>query len=105
MIHAGNSLQANTPLHVSALEKSFADDSTRGANGSIVTVNSSTLMVPPTLEATAQRIASVMDYTEIVEEDGVIREYTYPNPVKGRFYIVVNALIPVVDISACSPAD
>lgn len=99
LVPSGNILQDNPPLTVSALEQAFANVSQRRVNGRIVTVNSWTLMVPPSLEATAQRIASVMDYTEIVEEDGVTREYTYPNPVRGRFSIVVNPWIPVVDTS------
>src|SRR5699024_11552434 len=45
LVPAGNVLQDNPPLTVSALEKAFADVSMRRVNGRIVTVNSWTLMV------------------------------------------------------------
>src|SRR5690625_109005 len=99
LVPSGNVLQDNPPLTVGALEQAFANVSQRRVNGRIVTVNSWTLMVPPSLEATAQRIASVAEYVEHVQEDGVTREYTYPNPVRGRFNVVVNPWIPVVDTS------
>lgn len=99
LVPTGNVLQDNPPLSVTAVEEAFANVSQRRINGRIVTVNSWVLMVPPSLEATAQRIASVSEYTETVVEGGVTREYTYPNPVRGRFSVVVNPWIPVVDNS------
>lgn len=99
LVPPGNILEDNPPLSIDAVEKAFANVSLRRVNGRIVTVNSWVLMVPPSLVTTAQRIASVAEYTEIVTEGGVTREITYPNPVRGRFTVVENPWIPVVDTS------
>lgn len=100
LVPPGNILQDNPQLSVQALEKAFQNVSQRRVNGRIVTVNSWVLVVPPSLVPTAQRIAAVAEITEEAEmADGTRQFVTYPNPVRGRFTIVENPWLPVVDTS------
>lgn len=97
---AGNYLPSNAPLDVESLEQAIESVSTRAVNGRPVTVQRFALVVPPALEFTARRIASVAEYTQVnVDADGNQQRYVFPNLVSGRFTVVVNPWLPLVDQS------
>lgn len=105
LVPNGNILEGNPPLSVEAVEAAIANIGMRRINGRPVTVSAFTLIVPPSLEFTAQRIASVAEYTQ-VEVDPVTgdeRRYVFPNPVSGRFTVLVNPWLPLIDTSENSP--
>lgn len=100
LVPPGNILENNPALSVNALEKAFENVGLRRVNGRPVTVNSWTLVVPPSLMAQAQRIATVAEYSEeITLPSGTKQTMVYPNPVRGRFTIVENPWLAVVDTS------
>jgi hypothetical protein len=102
---AGNYLSNNGALTVANLERAFQEVGQREVNGRPVTVGSWTLVVPPALEFTARRVASVVEYTQVEgdpnDPDGQIRT-VLPNLVAGRFSVVVNPWLPLIDRSATS---
>lgn len=106
LVPAGNYLEGNPALTIAALEKALENVSMRRVNGRPVTVQSWTLVVPPSLEFTARRIASVAEYT-YVEGDPTSPEgqtrMVLPNLVSGRFQVLVNPWLPLVDESETSP--
>lgn len=100
---AGNYLPSNAPLSVEAVEAAIESISVRTVNGRPVTVQQFALVVPPSLEFTARRIASVAEYTQVnVDDTGNQQRFVFPNLVSGRFTVVVNPWLPLVDQSETS---
>lgn len=101
--NSGNLLTSNAPLSVEAVEEAIQAISMRRVNGRPVTVQQYALVVPPSLEFTARRIASVAEYTRVnVDGDGNQERFVFPNLVSGRFTVVVNPWLPLVDTSDTS---
>lgn len=101
--NSGNLLTSNAPLSVEAVEEAIEAISMRRVNGRPVTVQQFALVVPPSLEFTARRIASVAEYTRVnVDADGNQERFVFPNLVSGRFTVVVNPWLPLVDTSDTS---
>lgn len=101
--NSGNLLTSNAPLSVEAVEEAIQAVSMRRVNGRPVTVQQYALVVPPSLEFTARRIASVAEYTRVnVDADGNQERFVFPNLVSGRFTVVVNPWLPLVDTSDTS---
>lgn len=103
LVPNGNILQGNPALSVEALEQAFENVGMRRVNGRPVTVRNWTLVVPPSLEFTARRIASVAEYTQVDDTDSGQLRYVFPNLVSGRFQVVVNPWLATVDESENSP--
>lgn len=103
LVPSGNILQGNPALSVEALEQAFENVGMRRVNGRPVTVRNWTLVVPPSLEFTARRIASVAEYTQVDDTDTGQLRYVFPNLVSGRFQVVVNPWLATVDESENSP--
>lgn len=100
---AGNYLPSNAALSVEAVEAAIESITMRRVNGRPVTVQHFALVVPPSLEFTARRIASVAEYTQVnVDPDGNQERFVFPNLVSGRFTVVVNPWLPLVDQSETS---
>lgn len=98
--NSGNLLTSNAALSVQAVEEAIEAITMRRVNGRPVTVGQFALVVPPSLEFTARRIAEVAEYTQVnVDGDGNQERYVFPNLVSGRFTVVVNPWLPMVDNS------
>jgi hypothetical protein len=102
LVPAGNYLEGNPALSIPALEQALENVSMRRVNGRPVTVNSWVLVVPPSLEFTARRIASVAEYTYVEGDPSLPSGQTrmvLPNLVSGRFQVVVNPWLATIDES------
>lgn len=103
----GNILEGNPALSIPALELAMQEIGLRrinGLEGRPVTVpNGWVLIVPPSLEITANEIAAIANQ-EIVRGDpasagGQVR-FTRANQARGRFTVQVNQWLPLIDTSA-----
>lgn len=105
LVPNGNILTDNPELSVEAVEAAIENIGLRRVNNRIVTVNSFVLVVPPSLEFRARRIASTVEYTQVTgdpsDPEGQQR-FVFPNLVSGRFTVVVNPWLSVVDTSDAS---
>lgn len=105
LANAGNIMEGNPPLSVSALEQAMQEIGLRrinGLEGRPVVVPSWVLVVPPSMEILANEIAAIATQ-EIVRGDpssaaGQVR-FQRSNQARGRFTVQVNQWLPLIDTS------
>lgn len=98
----GNIMSGNPALSVEALELAMQEIGLRRLNDRPVVVPSWVLLVPPSLEITANEIAAIANQ-EVVEGDpttGRQVRFTRTNQARGRFTVQVNQWLPLIDTSA-----
>jgi len=99
----GNIAEGNPPLSIEAVEAVIQSITSRYINNRPVMIGEWVLVVPPSLEIQANNIAAIANYQRIeVGEDGIERRFEVPNPVRGRFRVVVNRWLPLLDTSGTS---
>lgn len=101
---AGNIMAGNPALSVEALELAMQEIGLRRLNDRPVVVPSWVLVVPPSMEITANEIAAIANQ-EIVQGDpttGRQVRFTRANQARGRFTVQVNQWLPLIDTSATS---
>ena len=106
LANQGNILEGNPPLSVNALELAMQEIGLRRINGlqgrPVVVPNGWVLVVPPSMEITANEIAAIASQ-EIVRGDpdsaaGQVR-FVRANQARGRFTVQVNQWLPLIDTS------
>jgi hypothetical protein len=100
----GNIMEGNPALSVEALELAMQEIGLRRLNDRPVVVPSWVLVVPPSMEITANEIAAIANQ-EIVQGDpttGRQVRFTRTNQARGRFTVQVNQWLPLIDTSANS---
>lgn len=105
MAPSGNILPGNAALSMEALEQAIEIIGLRQVNDNPVTVQSYALVVPPSLEFTARRIAAVSQLEQVTGDptsEAGQQRFIFPNLVSGRFTVVVNPWLPLVDTSPTS---
>lgn len=98
----GDNVVDNNPLTVFAVERAIEQVGLRQVNGNPVTVQNWTLVVPPSLEFTALRVASIASFEQVTGDPsapGGQQRYILPNLVSGRFTVVVNPWLSLIDQS------
>lgn len=98
----GNIMAGNPALSVEALELAMQEIGLRRLNDRPVVVPSWVLVVPPSMEITANEIAAIANQ-EIVQGDpttGRQVRFTRTNQARGRFTVQVNQWLPLIDTSA-----
>lgn len=98
----GNIMEGNPALSVEALELAMQEIGLRRLNDRPVVVPSWVLVVPPSMEITANEIAAIANQ-EIVQGDpttGRQVRFTRANQARGRFTVQVNQWLPLIDTSA-----
>lgn len=97
----GSNIMAGNPaLTIDAVETAIQEIQSRYVKNRPVTVDQWALVVPPSLEITANNIAGIANYLRVeTDADGIERRFDVPNPVRGRFVVVVNHWLPLLDKS------
>ena len=102
LANMGNIMEGNPALSVEALELAMQEIGLRRLNDRPVVVPSWVLVVPPSMEITANEIAAIANQ-EIVQGDpttGRQVRFTRTNQARGRFTVQVNQWLPLIDTSA-----
>lgn len=104
LANMGNIMEGNPALSVEALELAMQEIGLRRLNDRPVVVPSWVLVVPPSMEITANEIAAIANQ-EIVQGDpttGRQVRFTRTNQARGRFTVQVNQWLPLIDTSVNS---
>lgn len=96
----GNIMEGNPELSIAAVQAAISNITSRMIGYRPVTVQQFALVVPPALELMANSIADVANYERVVPQpDGTEIRFNENNPVRGRFTVVVNPWLPLIDQS------
>lgn len=95
----GNYVPGNPELSIDAIRTAIENITMRRVNGRMVTVQHFALVVPPSLEFRARELTTDSQFLTVEPRgDGEVR-YNTTNVVAGRFTVVVNQFLPLVDQS------
>lgn len=95
----GNYVPGNPELSIDALRTAIEHITMRRVNGRMVTVQRFALVVPPSLEFRARELTTDAQFMTVEPRgEGEVR-YNTPNVVAGRFTVVVNQFLPLIDQS------
>lgn len=98
-VPAGNYVPGNPELSIDGIRTAIENITMRRVNGRMVTVQQFALVVPPALEFRARELTTDTQFLDVEPRGDGERRFTVPNVVAGRFTVVVNQFLPLIDTS------
>lgn len=98
-VDPGNYVPGNPELSIEGIRDAIENITMRRVNGRMVTVQQFALVVPPSLEFTARELTTATEFLDVEPRGDGERRFPTPNVVAGRFTVVVNQFLPLIDTS------